>query len=93
MSDDDDAAWGVAPDRGYEISPTAASLERLRRWRRQRDAVAAPGRDTGNESSRSVDEALSLAIDAVHRGSAARSELGRQKEAARDADDALSAGE
>ena len=93
MSDDDDAQWGVAPDRGYEISPTAASLERLRRWRRQRDAVAAPGRDTGTESSRSVDEALSLAIDAVHRGSAARAELGRQKEAARDADDALSAGE
>jgi hypothetical protein len=68
--DGDDAAWGVAPDRGYDISPTAASLDRLRRWRRQRDAVAPPGRGIGNEAGVGVDEALSLAIDALQRAQA-----------------------
>ena len=68
ISDGDAAEWGVAPDRGYEISPTAANLERLRRWRRQRDVIAAPGRGTGNEAGRGVDEALSLALDALRRG-------------------------
>ena len=92
MSDDDAAAWGVAPDRGYEISPTAASLERLRRWRRQRDAVAVPGRSAPAVTA-AVDEALALALDAIGRGSAARAEFRRQEEAARDADDARAAGE
>lgn len=92
MSDGDAAEWGVTPDRGCEISPTAASLERLRRWRRQRDAVGAPDRSTAAVTA-AVDEALTLAVAAVRRGSPARAEFGRQEEAARDADDALPAGE
>jgi carboxyl-terminal processing protease len=94
--DRDDATWGVVPDRGAEIAPPAASLERLRRWRRQRDAVAVPGRpatDAGASSSRGIDEVLAVALESFARASAAPTQLGGQEKTARDADDAAAAGE
>ena len=37
--DTDGELWGVTPDRNFEITPTGITLERIRDWRRQRDAV------------------------------------------------------
>ena len=39
----DDAAWGVRPDAGCEVTPTAEAVERLRAWRRVRNVVPRPG--------------------------------------------------
>ena len=92
--DRDDAAWGVTPDRGAEVAPTAASLERLRRWRRQRDAVLPRGgSDAVAAGSRAVDEVLTVALDALARVSAPPAQLGGEEEAARDAHEAAAAGE
>jgi carboxyl-terminal processing protease len=41
----DDETWGVRPDLGYELTPTAEAAERLREWRRRRDGV--PPRNGG----------------------------------------------
>ncbi|MEY3205771.1 MAG: hypothetical protein RLZZ21_2102 [Planctomycetota bacterium] len=90
--DRDDAAWGVTPDRGAEIAPTAASLDRLRRWRRQRDAVAGAG-SAAAAGSRDVDEVLAVAVDVLARASAPPPQLGGEEETARDADEAAAAGE
>ena len=39
-SDDDDGhAWGVAPETGYEVAPSAEAIARLNAWRRFRDAA------------------------------------------------------
>ncbi|MEI6506227.1 MAG: S41 family peptidase [Planctomycetota bacterium] len=39
-SDDDDGhAWGVAPEIGYEVAPSAEAIARLNTWRRFRDAA------------------------------------------------------
>lgn len=38
----DDEAWGVRPTAGFEVAPTAEALDRLREWRRKRDAVLPP---------------------------------------------------
>ena len=40
----DDEAWGVRPDAGCEVTPTAEAVERLRDWRRIRNVVPRPGR-------------------------------------------------
>ncbi|MFM8952401.1 MAG: S41 family peptidase [Planctomycetaceae bacterium] len=94
--DRDDATWGVVPDRGAEIAPPAASLERLRRWRRQRDAVAVPGHPASSAASmasRSMDEVLAVALDAIACASVAPTQLGGEKETASDADETVAAGE
>lgn len=41
IGDGDTATWGVSPDAGFEVAPTAESLARLAAWRRVRD-VAGP---------------------------------------------------
>jgi carboxyl-terminal processing protease len=94
--DRDDATWGVVPDRGAEVAPPAASLERLRRWRRQRDAVAVPGRPASaaaTMASRAIDEVLAVALDSLACASAAPTQFGGEEKTARDADDAVAAGE
>ena len=40
--DGDDATWGVRPDPGCEVAPTAEAIERLRQWRRARSQVPPP---------------------------------------------------
>jgi carboxyl-terminal processing protease len=78
--DDDDAEWGVSPDRGCEISPTGRQIEALLSWRRSRDAVSpkggvtnspngegavAPQPDSQASLPRRVDPVLAKAVDAV----------------------------
>jgi len=95
-ADRDDAGWGVVPDRGAEIAPPAANLDRLRRWRRQRDAVGVPGRPAATAAapaSRAIDEVLAVALDSLARASAAPAQFGGQEETAGDADGAAAAGE
>ena len=81
LSHDPDAqAWGVSPDRGYELTPTGGTLDAVRDWRLRRDAVprhsavvsiaAEPVADSvGGESSalwpRHVDPVLGRAVAAI----------------------------
>lgn len=59
--DGDDAVWGVLPDRGLEITPTAEALDRLQTWRRNRDFAVAAGRRLPRE----VDRVLARAVDTL----------------------------
>jgi len=65
----DDAAWGVLPHEGYEVTPTAAAVERLAEWRRRRETVlppslaAAAASDTG-PLPREIDAVLAKALEA-----------------------------
>lgn len=61
QGDGDDAVWGVLPDRGLEIVPTAEALDRLQTWRRNRDFAVAAGRRLPRE----VDRVLARAVDAL----------------------------
>lgn len=64
----DDEAWGVRPDAGYELTPTAEAAERLRQWRRRRDVVPPAGGQpppaVRSALPREVDAVLSRAVDA-----------------------------
>lgn len=42
----DDDPWGVRPDEGCEVTPTAEAVERLRDWRRRRDVLPRRGSET-----------------------------------------------
>ncbi len=74
--DGDDATWGVRPDPGYEVTPTAEAVERVREWRRGRfvpprpaPAVAAPAGE--HRLPREIDAVLARGLDAfraVRRG-------------------------
>lgn len=66
QGDGDDAVWGVLPDRGLEIVPTAEALDRLQTWRRNRDFAVAAGR----RPPREVDRVLARAVDALPVGAA-----------------------
>jgi len=68
----DDAAWGVSPDPGGEIAPTARQFEAWQDWRRHRDRVPAKGEESPLEEPQSHavlprrgDPVLAKAIDAV----------------------------
>jgi len=71
----DDQAWGVRPDAGFEIAPTAEALERLREWRRKRDAVepaataavaaASAPAIGGGPPARAIDPVLARALELV----------------------------
>ena len=78
--DPDAQAWGVSPDRGYELTPTGGTLDAVRDWRLHRDSVprnpaggaigAEPVADSaGGESSalwpRHVDPVLGRAVAAI----------------------------
>ena len=70
--DDDDAEWGVSPDRGCEITPTGRQIESLVAWRRIRDAVPAKGGTAGSQQPdsqallpRRLDLVLARAVDAL----------------------------
>jgi carboxyl-terminal processing protease len=66
QGDGDGAVWGVLPDRGLEIAPTAEALDRLQTWRRNRDFAVAAGR----RPPREVDRVLARAVDALPAGAA-----------------------
>ena len=77
----EDAAWGVMPDRGYEVTPPAEVLERLRDWRRSRDLpLERPLVATVS------DPALDLAVASFGPAASAAADFGGQEEAAGDAD-------
>jgi len=67
---DDAATWGVRPDAGFEVAPTAAAVERLRDWRRRRGVVPARG-ETVSQATPSpvlpgdVDSVLARALEAI----------------------------
>jgi carboxyl-terminal processing protease len=70
--DDENAAWGVSPDRGCEIMPTGRQIETLQAWRRMRDVVPAKGGRSVVPPSpshavlpRHVDPVLAKAVDAL----------------------------
>jgi carboxyl-terminal processing protease len=70
--DDSDAAWGVSPDRGCEITPTGRQIEALQAWRRNRDVVPVKGGEAGpvqpeSQASqpRRVDPVLAKAVDTL----------------------------
>lgn len=84
--DSEDAVWGVSPDAGFELDPTAEQLERTRVWRRARD-LADQG-PAGTASPREADPVLGLALRRFSRPAGA-ADLRGQEEAAGHADDAL----
>jgi carboxyl-terminal processing protease len=70
--DDENAAWGVSPDRGCEIMPTGRQIETLQAWRRMRDVVPAKGGRSVVPPApshavlpRHVDPVLAKAVDAL----------------------------
>ncbi len=60
-------SWGVKPDAGFEVAPTAEATERLRTWRRRRDAITPPGAASlpvaESARARDVDAVLGRALD------------------------------
>jgi carboxyl-terminal processing protease len=66
----DDEAWGVLPDAGFEVTPTAEAVARLRDWRRRRGVVSPPAVPTaaaaiesGDVLPREIDAVLAKALD------------------------------
>lgn len=65
----DDEAWGVMPDDGFEVTPTAEAAERLRQWRLRRETALPPGATPAAAESRGplpreIDAVLAKALDA-----------------------------
>ena len=64
----DDEAWGVLPDDGFEVTPTAEAAERLREWRRRRETALPPGAKAATTSRgplpREIDAVLAKSLDA-----------------------------
>lgn len=69
--DGDEATWGVSPDAGWEIAPTAEAAARVREWRRRRDVVpprlvqAATRSGSAAGLPRDVDAVLARGIEAL----------------------------
>lgn len=75
--DDDDDVWGVSPDTGYEVAPTAETVARVAAWRRARDAAGpVPGWMTVSGLPRDIDPVLARGLDAI----SACAQLSGQKE-------------
>lgn len=69
--DGDDATWGVSPDEGWELVPTAEAANRAREWRRRRDVVpsrepvATPTSGPVSGRPRDADAVLARGLEAV----------------------------
>lgn len=62
----DEAAWGVSPDAGYEVAPTAEVVARVTAWRRLRDAAGpVPAARTARGLPRDVDPVLARGLEAL----------------------------
>jgi carboxyl-terminal processing protease len=87
-SDGDDAVWGVSPDAGYEVSPTAEVIARVASWRRLRDAVGpVPAAFVARGLPRDVDPILARGLEAL------AGSLGDEKETPRNDNDSPPSGE
>lgn len=71
---DDADVWGVSPDPGHEVGPTAGVLETVRAWRARRDAIprhaaaahpTAAAADPAATLPRQVDPAIGRALVAL----------------------------
>ncbi|MFM7137450.1 MAG: S41 family peptidase [Planctomycetota bacterium] len=62
----DDEAWGVMPEDGFEVTPTAEAVERLRDWRHRRETALPPGASAAARGPlpREIDAVLAKALDA-----------------------------
>jgi carboxyl-terminal processing protease len=89
--DDDSHAWGVRPDPGFEITPTAESLARARRWRQARDMPS--GRHpVANAASAPAESDAVLAAALRMMSAATDADLGGEKKTPGHADEAAGAG-
>lgn len=91
--DTDSATWGVMPDGGCEVAPTAAALERLRVWRRGRDV---PPRGTVGipaAAPAEVDPVLRAALTLFRPLPSGEADLGGEEEASRDTDETAPRGQ
>lgn len=91
--DDDSHAWGVRPDPGFEITPTAESLARARRWRQARDMPSGrhPAARAGAASTPAESDAV-LAAALRMMSAATDADLGGEKKTPGHADEAAGAG-
>lgn len=94
--DGDDADWGVSPDAGFELTPTAESYARWTTWRRARDAAGGVpftgGRAAPMALPCDIDPVLALGIREFSAtappGRDSDPDLGGEEETSRDHDDA-----
>jgi hypothetical protein len=98
--DGDDSEWGVAPDSGCEVGPTAVAIEQLRQWRQRRDVPLPAGRTPPRTSGavvqplpRAADEVLARALELFALPSGAGPDLRGEKEASGDADEPATTGD
>jgi carboxyl-terminal processing protease len=88
--DDDDDVWGVSPDTGCEVAPTAETVARVAAWRRARDAAGpVPSWMAVSGLPRDVDPVLSRGIDVI----SARANLSGQEETAGDQHESAATGD
>lgn len=84
VGDGDGDAWGVSPDSGYEVAPTAETNARIAAWRRARDAAGpVPAWLAANGLPRDVDPVLARGLEALST-TGAFADFGGEKEAAGD---------
>jgi carboxyl-terminal processing protease len=87
-TDGDAAVWGVSPDAGYEVSPTAEVIARVASWRRLRDAAGpVPAAFVARGLPRDVDPILARGLEAL------AGDLGDEKETPRNDNDSPPSGE
>jgi len=86
--DGDDAVWGVLPDAGYEVFPTAEVIARVTSWRRLRDAAGpVPAAFVARGLPRDVDPILARGLEALV------GDLGNEEETPRNDDHAPPSGQ
>jgi carboxyl-terminal processing protease len=91
--DDDTRDWGVRPDQGFEVAPTAESLTRTRRWRQARDMPPgshAAATHVTAAAPEEIDEVLAAALRMM--SAAAAADLGGKEKTPGHADDSANAG-
>lgn len=93
VRDGDADAWGVSPDAGYEVAPTAETNARIAAWRRSRDAAGpVPAWLASHGLPRDVDPVLARGLEALSAASGF-TDFGGEKEAAGNDHDAAASGE
>lgn len=89
----DGDAWGVVPDPGCEVAPSAESTARVVAWRRSRDAAGpVPAWLVAHGLPRDVDPVLAHGIESLARPRQA-ADLGGEEETSGHDHDAVMAGE
>jgi len=88
VGDGDAAVWGVSPDAGWEVAPTAEVIARVTSWRRLRDAAGpVPPAYVARGLPQDVDPVLARGLEAL------AADFAGQEEAAGHDHDSPAAGE